>query len=123
MVYDVENGHKEYWIPFARGLSEVFKQDRARSLFQPTKETHKIGREFIIGSNPSLYMDPNSDVSLSFINILSHQAMSSTDLVIRQHWGLTTVDCDFPQLCGSKREDIFLVCNTKSPSKAKNLEL
>lgn len=48
--------------------------------------------------------------------------MNSTDFVI-QCWGLTPINFEFPQLCGSKREDILSVCNTKSPSKAKNLEL
>lgn len=115
--------HKEYWIPFARRSFQDFKQDMAKRMLQPTVENPGVESSLYSESFKSFpYPHPNSEVSLLFHQYTSTPT-SSTDLVMQQPWGLIILYFEFPQLCGYKREDILLVCNRKSLSRIKNLEL
>ena len=116
--------YQEYCIPFEEVISKSSRKTGLEVSFSLQRRLLGLGVHYRLNhSNPSLYLQPNPEVSLFFMDMLSHQAVSSTNLVIQQHWWSTTVYFEFPQLCGSKMEDTLLVCTTKSPSKAKNLEL
>lgn len=111
-------------FPLQGGHSRISSKTGQKGCFNPQWKILGLGAHYILNhSNPSPIPTPILRFHSFSINTLPHQTMSSTDLVMQQPWGLIILYFEFPELCGYKREDILLVCNRKSFSRTKNLEL